>query len=705
VPSHLFVPDPEIFPQLEGLKLEADDELIYVFAIDADTATDDSKHPMVSILITDAFIGEEVNPEKKHHQAYTPMGEKKPGVVYKKKYRKAEDRIQPIVTQLPEESCIVHNIIENMPVLPTHPPDFVPGLRYTQERYEKLQLNPDGFLWPEEEKLAHHLVREQEECLSWIEEEKGEFWQDFFPPVRIPTVPHTPWVYKNIPIPPGPHDKLVKIICDKIVSGVYEPSNAAYRSRWFCVIQQDGSSLHVVHDLRLFNAVTIGDASVPPITEELVELFGACACYASLDLFVAYDQRIVHPESQDPTMFQSPLGTLRHTHLVIGHTNSVQIMQGDINYILRDKIPLFTLPFIDDVAVKGPVTHYENTDGTYETIPENSGIRRFVWEHLANVNQILQWLKYVGGTFSGKKLELCVPTIVILGQRCNYEGRVPHEAKMQKIQDWPIPIDVTGVHGFLGTCRLIQIFTKDFAKHACPLVNLTCKDITFHFGAEEIAAMENIKDLVTRSPALRPLNYTAHDWPIILAIDSSVTAIRYVLMQVRDDKRRYPSRFGSIAWTEHESRYSQAKLKLYGLFRVLHAYRIYIIGVENLVVEVDAKYLKGMLNNPDIQPNATINRWIAGILLFNFKLVRVPAIHHTAADGLSHRLPAPEDLPETDDSEEWIDDSYGFFMELANWQPPHLFPSTLTMRPLFTQIIRPSAVSASASDTAASTSA
>jgi hypothetical protein len=44
-----------------------------------------------------------------------------------------------------------------------------------------LQLNPDGFLWPEEEKLAHHLVKEQEECVSWIEEEKGEFQQDFFP--------------------------------------------------------------------------------------------------------------------------------------------------------------------------------------------------------------------------------------------------------------------------------------------------------------------------------------------------------------------------------------------------------------------------------------------------------------------------------------------------------------------------------------------
>jgi hypothetical protein len=176
-----------------------------------------------------------------------------------------------------------------------------------------------------------------------------------------------------------------------------------------------------------------------------------------------------------------------------------------------------------------------------------------------------------------------------------------------------------------------------------------------------------LTDLVTRSPVLCPLNYTAHDWPIILAVDSSVTAVGYVLMQVRDDKRWYPSRFGSIAWMEHKSRYLQGELELYSLFHALCAYRIYIIGVKNLVVEVDGKYLKGMLNNPDIQPNATINRWIAGILLFNFKLVHVPAIHHTAADGLFYQLSALEDPPETDDFEEWIDDSYGFFMELANW--------------------------------------
>jgi hypothetical protein len=140
-------------------------------------------------------------------------------------------------------------------------------------------------------------------------------------------------------------------------------------------------------------------------------------------------------------------------------------------------------------------------------------------------------------------------------------------------------------------------------------------------------------------------------------------------MQKRNDGKRYPNRFGSIAWSERESRYSQAKLELYGLFRALRNVRVWIIGVRNFTVEVDAKYIKGMLNNPDFQPNATINRWIAGILLFDFKLVHVPAAQHAAADGLSRRTPAEEDPAKPDDPEDWIDESYRFFMELVHFRP------------------------------------
>ena len=38
------------------------------------------------------------------------------------------------------------------------PPDFTPGKRYTQERYEAMNVDPAGFLWSEEKKLVHFFI-------------------------------------------------------------------------------------------------------------------------------------------------------------------------------------------------------------------------------------------------------------------------------------------------------------------------------------------------------------------------------------------------------------------------------------------------------------------------------------------------------------------------------------------------------------------
>src|SRR5271154_382339 len=130
-----------------------------------------------------------------------------------------------------------------------------------------MPINRDGFLWPEEEKLAHHLIKLHEEAFAWDEQEKGNFSEDYFDPVVIPTIEHVPWVLRNIPIPPGIHDEVVKIIKNKISSGIYDPSNSPSRSRCFFVLKKDGKSLRKVHDLQPLNAVTIKDSAVPPVVE------------------------------------------------------------------------------------------------------------------------------------------------------------------------------------------------------------------------------------------------------------------------------------------------------------------------------------------------------------------------------------------------------------------------------------------------------
>ena len=58
----------------------------------------------------------------------------------------------------------------------------------------------------------------------------------------------------------------------------------------------------------------------------------------------------------------------------------------------------------------------------------------------------------------------------------------------------------------------------------------------------------------------------------------------------------------------------------YGLYRAVKDVKMFIIGVLNLVIEVDAKYIKGMINNLDVIPSAAANRWIAYLLLFTFSL-------------------------------------------------------------------------------------
>jgi len=138
--------------------------------------------------------------------------------------------------------------------------------------------------------------------------------------------------------------------------------------------------------------------------------------------------------SQDLTTFQMPFGALRLVTLPMGWTKLVPIFHEDVTYILKDEIPEVTIPYIDDVLVRGPATRYELPDGGYETIPENSRIRWFIMEHLENAIRVVHRMKYAGGTFSGFKSVICVAEITVVGHLCTYEGRKPETERMKVIE-------------------------------------------------------------------------------------------------------------------------------------------------------------------------------------------------------------------------------------------------------------------------------
>ena len=247
----------------------------------------------------------------------------------------------------------------------------------------------------------------QNEGFTWDDSKCRHFREDFFPPVEIPVIAHTPWVQQNIPIPPGIYDQVCKIIWMKMETGVYECSNSSYHSCWFCVAKKEANAICPVHSLEPLNDITIQHSSITPFTEQIAEQFAGCACGGMLNLYVGYDEHALTKSSHDYTTSQTPYGPFCLTKLPMGWTNAVPIFHNDMTHILQLEFPQYTIPYINNVPICGPTMTYQAPDGTFETIPENSGICRFVWEHFQNLNRIVQHMKYCGGMFSSKKSLLC----------------------------------------------------------------------------------------------------------------------------------------------------------------------------------------------------------------------------------------------------------------------------------------------------------
>ena len=304
----------------------------------------------------------------------------------KKKYKPVALKTHPILSTLPSKFRIEQNIIGDLltDILTISPilPPCAPCGCYTQERHNKTDnLHPPGFLCPIEHNLLHHFMLLQNEGFAWDNSEHSHFHQDFFPPVGILVITHTPWVQRNIPTPPGIYDKVCKIIWMKMDTSVYKHSNSLYCSHWFCIVKKGANAICPVHSLKPLNAIMIQHSGITPFTQQIAKQFTGCACGGMLNLYVSYNKHALAKMSCDYTTFQTSYGVLCLTKLPMGWTNAVPIFHDDIMHILQPEVPQSTIPYIDDVPIHSPAMTYQATDGTFKTIPANSSICCFIWEH------------------------------------------------------------------------------------------------------------------------------------------------------------------------------------------------------------------------------------------------------------------------------------------------------------------------------------
>ena len=581
-----------------------------------------------------------------------------------------------------------------VPPLPTHPTPFhqFPYTdRLTPERVNLLVSKiPKRFLMDDEISLLLWVVAENETSIAFDDSERGTYKSEYFPDYVMETIPHEPWCLPPIRIPDSIKGEVADMIDSQLKNGNLELSTSSYRSRVFAV-QKPHGGLRIVHDLQPLNSVSVKDAMLPPNVLEFAESFVGHSIYGTLDLYSGFHQRTIHRDSRPLTACQTPRGNVQLTSLPMGYTNSMQEFQRATTHIIEPLGPKKAANFVDDVSVKGPTTRYGNA-----SIPENPNIRQFVWEYAHTLYACLSLLATAGATASGSKLHIATPRVSAVGYECDLEGMKPQHGIITKVLNWPVPHNVKGVRGFLGTVGVTRNWIRNYARLAKPLTLLTkLEPRDFYWPDEAQRAFDIIKEKVSEVVALKKLDIelakraslTAqpgklNEGRVVLAVDTSWIAIGYVLYQVfrTDDEDlrpadgkplppskasalvKYPIRFGSITLKEPESRYSQAKLELFGLYRALRALRHMLWGL-NVLIEADASFLRAMVNSPEL-PNAAATRWIVYIHLFDIEFKHIPAENHVAPDGLSRRPPADDDTQNSDLGED-LDETAPFIKAVS----------------------------------------
>ena len=244
-------------------------------------------------------------------------------------------------------------------------------------------------------------------------------------PQVIKTVDHKPWTVPGFPVPKALKETVIRMLKERMRSGLLEDCNRAYRNPWFLVKKKSGA-YRMVDTAMYMNKVTIKDANLPPDVDEFSEDFAGMQISSLIDYYSGYDQITLDKISRDITAIMTPLKLKRHTTLVQGATNSVAQFIRVVTKILEDLISDIYKAFIDDIGVKGPKSRYNDE----EVIP---GVRRFVLEHLQNLDRVLVNYKLAGTTVSGEKSQFGMSSIKIVGFICDSEGRRPETTKVIKI--------------------------------------------------------------------------------------------------------------------------------------------------------------------------------------------------------------------------------------------------------------------------------
>lgn len=192
--------------------------------------------------------------------------------------------------------------------------------------------------------------------------------------------------------------------------------------------------------------------------------------------------------------------------MFFGLTGAPNTFQGAMNSTLQPLLRKCALVFFDDILV------YSNT----------------LEEHIQYLHQVFTLLEKDSWMIKFSKCRFAQQQIAYLGHTISSKGVSTDPAKVQAVQDWPLPQDVKQLRSFLGLAGYYRKFAKNFVVMAKPLTELLKKGSLFVWTHTHSVAFSALKEALVSAPVLALPNF---ERPFQIQTDACDRGVGAVLLQ------------------------------------------------------------------------------------------------------------------------------------------------------------------------------
>ncbi|KAK1664854.1 hypothetical protein QYE76_053013 [Lolium multiflorum] len=304
------------------------------------------------------------------------------------------------------------------------------------------------------------------------------------------------------------------------------------------VSKKDGTWRMCV-DCRAINNITIRYRHPIPRLEDMLDELSGAVVFSKIDLRSGYHQIRMKEGDEWKTAFKTKFGLYEWLVMPFGLTNAPSTFMRLMNHVLREFIGKFVVVYFDDILI------YSRNES----------------DHIIHIRHVLQVLRDNQLYGNLEKCTFCKDKVIFLGYVVSKHGVEVDESKIEAIQNWPTPMNVSQVRSFHGLAGFYRRFVPNFSTIAAPLNDLTKKGVVFEWGAAQDHAFDELKRLLTSAPLLALPDFNKQ---FEIECDASGIGIGGVLMQ-----EGRPIAYFSEKLSGAKLNYPIYDKELYALIRVL----------------------------------------------------------------------------------------------------------------------------------------